>query len=417
MWIGSLKKSSPIQIIGCGISGLLVAYQLKKAGLQFNLWDIADKTGGKIQSISTPYGLIETAANAIILDQYGKELLHELELVPLFAKPKLTRWIVVKNSWFSHWSIFFKLSTSLLFKGFKNAPYLEEHKPNTLEKFFIPLMGYSWSHNDLSAISRGIYAKNSFELTLESFFNINFLKSCGEKKLNYFQFFYTFIKYKKKNKSYGSISFSNGLQELIDALTHEVKDHLNLETSFEKIKEVVKMDNILFCTPAKQTANYLENSYPELAKKFSAIPSTDVQSLTLFTSKPFATLKNSFGVLLTPYSKYQFFGVLAQSEIFIHRTKDTDTYCYTLIGPIIDDNIVLDSFCSFSQLHRTDILYFQKHSWPNAIPVYNHIRLELVEQITKSCPPNMAYFGNYIEAIGLKDLIRGANSLVKAIQS
>ncbi len=400
MWLDSLRIDRTMHVIGAGISGLLAGHYLKKAGLEFKIWEISNKTGGKIQSYYTEFGLVETAANAIILDQNVSALLNDLNLTPLPARKKLTRWVADKNKWHGHISIMLCFFINLLLKGFKTAHIKEQNQITNLKKFFSPLIGEKWSLQFLSAISRGIFAQNSPELSLDAFFQPTLLSSIEDKKINYFQFFFSFLKYKKKNKTHGSISFHHGLQELITALTVELKDHLQLNTSIDTIQEKINLKNTLFCNnPLKE------------------IPVTGVQSITLFTNTPFKKLEKSFGVLLTPDNVQPFLGILAQSEIFSHRTINPHHHCYTLIGYIVDVELVLNAFCKFAELKRENILEFVQHPWPASIPIYNNERHKVIQQIKQELAKNsnQMFFGNYISSIGIKDLIAGAKNMVDSI--
>lgn len=419
MWLGTLSKNSPIQVIGAGISGLLVGHYLKKAGLDFKIWDLSNRSGGKIHSYHNKFGLVETAANAIILDQNVKDLLTDLNLVPLEATKKLKRWVDHNGQWYIHYRLAFRIFTCLFLKGFKQACYQHNDKVVFLDKFFTPLMGKAWSVQFLSAICRGVFSKNSYELTLDAFFNADFLATLGKEKLNFFQFFYRFIAYKKKHKSSGSVSFKQGMQELIDGLTLELKDHLHLNANIESISSTIALGNTLFCTPPHQTSSLLQVTHPQLADKFKHIPMVSLQSMTVFTKKPFIKLENSFGVLLTPSCTQPFFGILAPSEIFPHRTKKPDQYCYTLIGEMTDSTTVLESFYEYAQLNKTDILEHVLHQWPSAIPLYNDQRINLINEIKMNLDQNenLAFFGNYILSVGLKDLVSGAKNLVKSMMN
>jgi protoporphyrinogen oxidase len=256
----------------------------------------------------------------------------------LLANKGLNRWIDHKGQWSNQPQLGIKLILSHLFRGWKKIPQTSV----LIDKFFSPLLGATFSQQYLSAACRGIYARNSHELTLDALFNPEFLDSLGNSSLNYYQFSFRYLKYKKHHKSFGSISFKNGLQDLIHALTIELTDHLELNIHPEK----KFLQNAIICIPPTQIAKFLSETDQKLADLFMQIPMTSVQSMSVFTNKEFLKLKNSFGVLLTPQSSENILGVLAQSEIFQGRVLQSNTYYYTIIGQITNHEIMLSSFAS-----------------------------------------------------------------------
>ena len=184
MWIGVIDKSSTINIIGAGISGLLAGFYLKKQGCSVELWDTASSTGGKISSNITSLGLVESAANAIILDNHVLTLLQDLHMSYLPARPKLKRWIQDKDKPISSSAFALSFLKRFALKGIKKTPHTKNYLHTTLSDFFIPLLGYEVSTQIFSAVTRGIYAKNADELTLDAFFSPNFLSTLPANKLS-----------------------------------------------------------------------------------------------------------------------------------------------------------------------------------------------------------------------------------------
>ncbi len=92
-----------VQVIGGGFSGLAAAYFLARAGHKVRLVETGARVGGLLDTLQTPYGPVETAANALLSSQLvegvGAEL--GLELTPalrtsrrrfIFRDGRLRRW-------------------------------------------------------------------------------------------------------------------------------------------------------------------------------------------------------------------------------------------------------------------------------------------------------------------------------------
>ena len=141
---------------------------------------------------------------------------------------------------------------------------------------------------------------------------------------------------------------------------------------------------------------------------------TDVHSTTIFTNRKVSLLDGSFGVLYTPRTETNFCGILAQSEIFPQRVSNEHIHSYTVIGSIEPVEKILDTFKKLTSLTSENILHHEHYVWKKSIPVYNRLRQEQVLKIQDSLlqqKTSIAFFGNYLFAIGLKDLVRGAQSL------
>ena len=425
MWLGQIDKNfchKEINIVGAGISGLLLGHYLKRHNIPFVIWENSQKVGGKLGSISTPFGLVETAANALILDSNVFELTQQLKLPILYSNTPLKRWIdqgKIPFHWLSGKKILFQFLWALLFKGHHKITI---NSQLCLKDFFSPLMGEKWSSSTLSAMTRGIYAKEAEALSLDALFPIKFLVTLKSNRMSYFSFFFSLLKYKKKLKlsqknAITSVSFKNGLQDLIDALHIEIKDHIRLNTDLKTITTILEKQSVVFCTSPLQAAKILEVCDRDLSNILKMFTLENVQSTTIFTNKQIPKLKNSFGVLLTPQVRTSFFGILAQSEIFKYRTKSPDHHCYTLIGPIYEVSTIISDFLNYSKLNPQNILETTTHLWHQAIPLYDKNRQIRALELNKNLEnKSFVFFGNYIEAIGLKDLVRGAKELADNIK-
>src|SRR5713226_8781580 len=55
-----------ITVVGSGFSGLATAYFLTKQGFRVRIVEKSARAGGLLQTIQTPHGLVETAANGLL---------------------------------------------------------------------------------------------------------------------------------------------------------------------------------------------------------------------------------------------------------------------------------------------------------------------------------------------------------------
>ena len=137
--IGNIQNpKKPINIVGGGFSGLVMAYFLQKEGFKFTLFE-NESLGGKLQTIKTEYGLVEYAANAIYSNHDVDELIKDLNLNPVYAKSKLKKWLW--RGLPSSPLTFFQI-VKILPKVFSKIPN-RNFRDLSIYDFFSPLLGKS----------------------------------------------------------------------------------------------------------------------------------------------------------------------------------------------------------------------------------------------------------------------------------
>src|SRR6185312_1279661 len=93
--LGQLDRSSKSAVVvGAGISGLLSAYYLDRAGFEVTLIEASDRVGGLISTKRLQGGIAESAAHSIPASPVVRELFSDLgiELTPIRPESRV-RWI------------------------------------------------------------------------------------------------------------------------------------------------------------------------------------------------------------------------------------------------------------------------------------------------------------------------------------
>lgn len=90
-WAAHRGGHSPeVAVIGAGLAGLNVAYQLSKVGIQASVYEARNRVGGRVHSVVGPLGdevVIDIGAELINTDHADMLALAEVFGIPLFNRP------------------------------------------------------------------------------------------------------------------------------------------------------------------------------------------------------------------------------------------------------------------------------------------------------------------------------------------
>ncbi|MBP9674826.1 MAG: FAD-dependent oxidoreductase [Bacteriovoracaceae bacterium] len=387
-------------IHGAGISGLIAGYYLKKKGYDVTLFEKEKKAGGLINTLNSSYGLCETAANALFTNEDVWELLTELKLEVLPAHHPLKRYLIRKNKMQSFPLSFLEIMT-ILPKLFRSTPKFPEM---TVFDFFAPLLGEKICDEVLTTALQGIYATSCRELSFHSIFK-------DPIPCNYFLFFKNLLRKKNKNKA-TSVSFKNGMQELIKSLEKNLEKHIIYEATAPLTEDV----NHIICTHASTASEILSShgAWSFLSPLLKAIPYIPLKTATYITSEKIKALEGAFGVLFSPLSHYENTGILHNSAIFPHRVRNLNWRSYTFISHKSTEHetqIRQDLTRLAPSFSLTNILEKKFTFWEKGIPCYNLKRQKIIEQIKKHPTTGLILFANYTNGISLRDIITHAKKI------
>jgi oxygen-dependent protoporphyrinogen oxidase len=397
--IGNLVPNKSVMIVGAGISGLLMGYYLKKQNIPFTILEKETSVGGKIGTNTSSFGLAEKSANAVFSNDDVIALLDDLKIPYFQANRKLKKFVWRQGS--PHSPPIRPLEILLvLFSLFKRIPSIKEM---SIKDFFKPLMGEKVCNEVLAPGLGGVYAHDIEDLHLESIF-----KNMDLKK-NYLSFLLQ-IKNRKKNQitKATSISFSGGMQTLINELRKHLQDHIKVDS----VVNGLQSENTIICTNAHEAGSLLEATYPSISLNLKRITYKSVSTGTLITETPISFLKESFGILFPPKSKvFNSLGILSNSEIYPDRTTLNHLNSYTFIvkGTYnIEEKIESD----IQLLSEEKTLSSKKElvitKWDQGIPLYDLSRFQTIAQVRtqfKEIPKGLVLFGNYIDGISIREIL------------
>ena len=376
-----------IAVIGAGIGGLSAAHTLKKARdngqeLEITVYESAERCGGKMMSERKdgylceygPNSLLDNKPSAIALCEevglknkilksndssnrrfiFSENELHQLPEGPAsFLKSRL---ITTSGK--------IRIATEFFRK--KGDP----EKDETIEEFANRRLGNEAYEKLLDPMIKGIFAGDPSKMSLKTCFTRIY-----ELEMQYGGLFKAMIKLQSEKKKSGKkndnagpagpggaiVSFKDGLKELIDALSSELKDMIQLSTQVTSIKKdkggyrlsVVKkggaaeekiFDKVIVCTPSYVMAEMFKELSGKIVSELNKIPYAPVTVVALgFNKSELNQPLNGFGFLIPSRENKDILGCLWTSSIFAHRANEGKVLLTVMIGGMKKPELVKKS--------------------------------------------------------------------------
>ena len=411
-----------IRIIGAGFSGLTLAYYLKKANpsLSITIHDEADNVGGLLQSIQTPYGLVETAANAILDSDEIRALAMDVQVEMIEASKGIKKAYFLNRGRLRTWPLklsetFLLLPKALRFLFNRNSFAPQDFE--SVEEWGSRNLGVPFTQKLLDAALAGIYASRVQDLSARLIFSRFF--RVHPKSL---------FKKRKKKKKLRSIAPVLGMQHLClrlrDYLQTQKVDFI-LGKKFE-LDQKSETEKVIYCGSLGGAQKFFKDFdlVKETYKDFLTLPSLPVSKTTLFFNlESSKKTPHAFGVLFPRIEKRPFLGVLLDTKIFKRKDK---FYSESWISN--EDFADLKSAQSMI-LNERQYLFNSKEepllghlkSWQKVLPLYgdalNRFLLDRWPQMRRDLAKNEIYVhGNYLGHLGLSRLILESKNMAQSWQ-
>ncbi|GAB3777181.1 protoporphyrinogen oxidase [Spirosoma horti] len=444
-----------IGIIGAGISGLTVAYELQKQGIDYRLWEAASQPGGYIQSQwegpTTPENpdhgkyLCEIGPNSLLGDADLLAWLDGLGLTPnlTFSRP------VSKARYIFRAGKYRKMPSgplSLLFGTFGEPPFFSwktklaifRERNNktlsppgeTLADFFRRRFSSEIVDYALGPFVAGIYAGDPEQLLVSETFPV---------LLTYEKEYGSVLRGLIKNQSATgrrqSFSFRDGMQMLPNALAANLTS-LSLNEAVKSISQtnggwqvetssgVQFVDKLVLSVGTDAAARLVEPHYSDFARSLRQViypPMTAVHSV--YKRADVQHPLDGFGGLNPKIEDRFAAGHIWSSSIFDGRCPANEVLFTTFVGGqtsarnaqlpdnVLADNVHQELVSGFGI--RADKPVFRKISrWERAIPQYD-ARIVAIKQPLKAAEADQLFVcANWYGGVSLSDCIGKAKKLV-----
>jgi oxygen-dependent protoporphyrinogen oxidase len=431
-----------IVIIGAGISGLTLAYELEKAKKPYILLESSSRTGGYINSVKIKDYLLEVGPNSILIDTAFDRFLDELNLSASIEDASIVnknRFIYKKGRVQQVPSGPLSLLFSSFFSGKTKRRIVNEifNTTKTVENesvydFFTRRFSKDFTDYTIDPFATGVYAGDIKQLLIEQ----------------------TFPQLVALEKEYGSIikgvfkkgfgarrrtaSIKGGLQIITDTLAENISN-LSLQTKALSVSksgsgfiitvqkngsetETINADKVVFCGTAFHAAELLKDSFPESAVQLNKVQYAPIKAVyAAFKRKDVVNPMRGFGCLYPSVEPSFLAGTIWNSSIFANRCPEDEILTTSFIGgmhhpehtALTDDEI---KERAVSQLKKDlnitgEPAFIHITGWEKAIPQYD-IRLKTARKELNILAENHIYItSNWTNSISLGECIQSARSL------
>ncbi|MBO0952793.1 protoporphyrinogen oxidase [Fibrella forsythiae] len=426
-------------IIGAGISGLTLAYELQQRGQAYQLWEASPQPGGYIRSVRDGDYLRELGPNSLLGDEALLNWLDGLDLTQdiVFANAVSKARYIFRNGAYRElpgtppallFGGFFSLKTKwAVFRELSNKT--TSPPGETLGQFFRRRFSPEIVEYALGPFVAGIYAGDPERLLVSETFPI---------LLQYEREFGSVLKGLIKNQGKTgrrqSFSFRNGMQMLPDALAAKLTN-AHFSCPVDQIERTQTgwnvhtatgshlVDNLVLAVPTDAAARLLASHAPAFTDALGQIDYPPMVAVhTAYKRADVAHPLNGFGGLNPAVEGRFAAGHIWSSSIFPDRCPADDVLFTTFVGgqqnainarlpeaqirTRVHEELV-DSF----GIRADQPIWQQSFNWPKAIPQYDQ-NLAAVKRLVSSLEADHLFIcANWYGGVSLSDCIGKAKAL------
>jgi protoporphyrinogen/coproporphyrinogen III oxidase len=345
-----------VAVIGGGISGLTVAYHLKKSWVDVTLFEASDAVGGNIRTERRDGLILENGPNSLLANRYIADLVNGLGLRDQVVAPNASarhRYIVRGGRMvrlpsrvlglFFNGAFSAKEKARLLFEPFIRGG---SDAAETVYDFFARRFGSEIADYALDPFVSGIYAGDPRRLSVKQAFPRLYELEQGFGSLTLGAIL------GKKDRSLSpprgfprSFTFKDGVATLVSALEAELGEAIRLNSPVFDIKRECEryvllletgrptFDAVVVSTPSFAASDLVREMDQLLAAALDSVTYPPISVVyTTFTSEQVKAAPEGFGVLIPAKEKRQILGSLFNSSVFEGRAPAGYHLFTTFIG-------------------------------------------------------------------------------------
>lgn len=388
----------PARVIGAGLSGLAAAWHLADRGCDVSVVDGASRPGGLLHTISTPHGIVETAANAFVWDPVVEAWFARLDLTPAFPLRSSARRYIFRDGRPRRWPLSIGESLGMGARLGVRAltRSMSARGGESMAAWGDRVVGAAAREWLLEPAMQGIYASPASTLSARAIFGG---RKRGPRRL---------------------AAPQAGMGQFVERL-HERLVERGVRFEFDRtVDRIDASQPTVIATGAASAAHFVAPHAPRLAERIAAIRMAPLTTVTVFFA-PHERDVHGFGILFPARSGVRALGVLFNADILPGRSEvRSETWIVGDRGAALTQqpDAALREMLAVDRRRLTgrddEPLAAHITRWPAAIPVYGDEILDLARTIDE-LPPWLALAGNYTGKIGVAALLSGAEAAASRV--
>ncbi len=427
-----------IIIIGAGINGLALGYELQKRGISYQILEATQRVGGCINSQKVDDYWLELGPNSLLCNSEVDQVIDEVGLRDqvVEANEISNRRYIFKKGRYQKlpakpqqllFSSFFSFKTKLaVFREFRNKSKGTENE--TLSSFFGRRFSQEVVDYPLNTFVAGIYAGDPDQLLLRKAFPV--LKRYEDEHGSILR---GFIK-NKTGERRKSVSFREGISQLPRTMAKQL--NIRLQTPVQRItkgrngkfslqiagNETLEAEKVVLGVPTSAAANLLHDCKPTFAEALRQVNYPPMAAVySAFKKSSVKHPLDGFGGLHPQKEGLFAAGSIWNSSTFAGKCPEDEVLLTTFIGgelyrerALMPESEVLDRVTKeLKKLHQiTDEPTFQHfYRWEKAIPQYDKNILSAHAEAEKVESEGLFVATNWKDGISLADAFKKAKEL------
>jgi oxygen-dependent protoporphyrinogen oxidase len=442
-------------VVGGGISGLVCAYELQKAGVEVLLVEASERPGGVIRSVGRNGFLVELGPQSFAGTSQLRKLSADLGIADQFleAPARAPRYVLVNGKLqavpMSPPSF---LTSSLINSSTKWALVRDifgKSIPPEADESVASFVRRKFSEQLLDRIVgpfvSGVYAGDPEKLSIRSAFPQ--IHEAEKAAGSLVRGMVRLAKHKQGPRERATLNtFRDGNETLVRALANQLGTKLVTKTAAANIYrqndgsfrvslergsiDSVSANSVVFATPTDVTGRMLAQLDPSFEPLLSAVEYAAVAVVSLgYAKKDVGHSLDGFGFLVPRSAGLRMLGTVWNSSVFCGRAPDGHALLTTFVGGATDPSAAKLSSEELSSLAHREIapalgirntpMFSNVTIWPRALPQYNLGHAERLASLNKSLErfPGLFVAGNYLRGPAIGACVEQALTVSEEVQT